>query len=947
MITKWITRVIIGLTILILVFTLIFITPIGLRVGLKIVKKIIPGEFTYSTASGLVHGPLTLTNFNYRHNGLNIMIDKLEIDWQPLYLLRDQVSISHLAAKNTKIILSPQPDDEKIRNLLKEPLPIAVHIQRGSFSNLIIQRNTKPYPIHFKNLLLHNVALNNSLIATIDGQMIEPFPVNIHLISSGTCDNYRIALRAKNRDIDWLITSKGTQEWIEAQTHEAHTLNGQLNAFVKIQFKPTFRWKMDVDIAHLDLQRILNKWPHQLTLQLRTEGYYENKTDVIPNFTMTGMLQSQKAYIHITGQHQHQWDLNWITNVEDFSNLFATARGTLQGHGTITGPSKSPIIMGDMIGHNIAFPSIKINKLEGHWHIDSLFNQAFALQLHAQQIQTPTLQLSQLEVNAGGQQHAHYIEAKMLIDDRSSGKFVITLVVGAGNIQNKVGTRIFHQFNIQSQKFGDWNADQPVKITISQNQTILAPICLHSGQNHMCLQGQWGTKPISFIRGKLTINSNDLGLISAILPDTIQPHGQLIANLDISGSSTQPAIYGTVELRQGSINFPGLRVSLTKVQASIKATWPTIYYHLEGYSQNQPFQIVGQTQLNIPGYPTTFSLRDENLLIVNTHQYIIYGSPDLRIDIAGRDVDITGTLMIPRAILKPTTFSRSVILTGDAVFVGPEAEKESLWRINIDIQVVLGDQVVIDSLGTKGRLGGEFTLLKTAPQPLIANGRITIIDGTFTTHGRTLDVTPHSSISFIQSLVTNPILGVRAVRVLRTSPIVAQPGPGLGLGGVVTIGLDINGTLHHPEVSLYASDPDLTQADILSYLIFGHPANANTPDNVSFLVDAIDTLNIGEGKTSVGGIVDQITQGLGLTELGIESQTTATALGTPTKSPTQSSFVVGRYLSPRLYVRYSRGITTPINIVQFRYLISENWAIQTEASSLGNDVDILYSIEQN
>ncbi|WP_304985961.1 translocation/assembly module TamB domain-containing protein [Coxiella-like endosymbiont] len=946
MITKWITGVIIGLTILILALTLMFTTPIGLRVGLKIIKKIIPGEFTYSTVSGFVRGPLNFTNFNYRHNGLNITIDKLEIDWQPLYFLRDQVSISHLAAKNTKIILSHQLDGEKIRNPLKERLPIALHIESGSFSNLIIQRNVKPYPIHIKNLLLHNVALNNSLIATMDGQMIQPFPVNIHLISSGTCYNYSITLRAKNRNIDWLITSKGTQEWIEAQTHEAHTLHGWLNAFVKIQFEPTFRWQIEVDIAHLNLQRIFNKWPHQLTLQLRTEGYYENKTDLIPNFTVTGRLQSQKAYIYITGQHQQRWNLNWITNVKDFSNLFATARGTLQGHGTITGPSKSPIIMVDMIGHNIAFPNIKINKLESHWHIDPLFNQAFALQLHAQQIQTPTLQLSQLEVNARGQPHAHHVKADMLIDDRSSGKFIITLA-GAGNIQNKVWSRNFHRFNIQSQKFGDWNADQPVKITISENQTILAPICLHSGQNHMCFQGQWRIKPVSFIRGKLTINFNDLGLISAILPDTIQPHGQLIANLDISGSSTQPAIHGTVELRQGSIDFPGLRVSLTQAQASIEATRSTIHYHLEGYSQNQPVQIVGQTQLNIPGYPTTFSFRDENVLIVNTHQYIIYGSPDLRIDIAGRNVDITGTLIIPRAILKPTTFSRSAILTGDAVFVGPEAEKESFWGINMDIQVMLGDQVVIDSLGAKGRLEGKFTLLKTASQPLIANGRITIIDGTFTTHGRTLDITTPSSISFIQSPITNPILGIRAVRILRTSFIVAKPGPSVGLEGVVTIGLNIEGTLHHPEVSLYASDPDLTQADILSYLIFGHSANTNTPNNVNFLVDAINTLNIGGGKTSVGGIVDQITQGLGITELGIEPQTRTTVLETPTTSPTQSAFVVGRYLLPRLYVRYSRGITTPINIVQLRYLISENWAIQTEASSLGNGVDILYSIERN
>ncbi len=128
-----------------------------------------------------------------------------------------------------------------------------------------------------------------------------------------------------------------------------------------------------------------------------------------------------------------------------------------------------------------------------------------------------------------------------------------------------------------------------------------------------------------------------------------------------------------------------------------------------------------------------------------------------------------------------------------------------------------------------------------------------------------------------------------ATRTIKTSPIVHQLG-----GPTIMVGLDVEGTLHHPKVTLYSSDPNLTQADILSFLIFGHSANANTPTNVNLLVNAVDTLNIGGGKTSAGGVVDQITQGLGLTELGIESQTTIAALG----GPTQSAFVVGRLSFP-------------------------------------------------
>ena len=950
---KWIISIIITLTILILAITLLIITPLGLKARLRIAKKIIPGEFTYSTVCSFANGPLVFTNFTYQHNGLSIIIDKLEIGWKPLFLLKAQLSISDLKAQNTRIILSSQSQNEKIRNPLKQQLPINLYMQNCNFSNLTIQRRENSSPIYLKNLWIHKVAINNSLIATIDGQMIQPFPLNLHLVFSGTLNNYHITLRAKNRDIDWLITSKGTQEWIETQIHEAHTLNGRLNALIKIQLEPTLCWQIDVNIIQLDLQRLYKKWPHQLTFQLKTKGFYTNRTSLIPNFIITGKLQSQKAYIHITGQHHQRWDLNWTANIKDFSSLFTTVHGALWGHGTITGPFNSPLMRGELKGHNISFPNIKIDKLEGHWNIDSLFNQTFTFQLKAKKIQIIIFQLSQsqLKINIRRHLHALQIETKILINDKSFGKFVINLG-GRGNIQNNIWNGSFYRVNIQSQKFGDWNISQSIKTIIGKNQTIITPIYLHSGKNYLRLQGQWHAKSVS-IQGKLINNFDDWSLARTILPDIIQPHGRLIASLNISGFLTQPTIRGTITLRHGSIDFPELRVSLTRAHASINITRLIIHYHLESYFQNQPVQLVGQTQLNMPGYPTTLSLHGVNLLIINTHQYMIYGSPNLKISIEGRDVNITGMLVIPRAILKPTTFSRSTTLTGDATFVGPKAKKRPLWKINLNIQVILlRGRVFINSLGAKGRLGGQFMLSKTVPQPLIANGRITIIDGIFTTHGRKLDVTPHSSIIFIQSPVTNPILNIRAVRTLKLSPIIAQPSrtieEGVDMNNIVTVGFDIEGTLRHPDVDLYASDPNLTQSDILSYLIFGHPANANNMlGNMNLLADAIEILNT-KGRTSIREIINQITQWLGLTELGIEYQTTPTTLEAPIiLSHTQENFVVGRYLLPHLYVRYSRGITIPINIVQLQYLISKNWAIQTEASSLGNMVAVLYSIEQN
>ncbi|MBW5802349.1 translocation/assembly module TamB [Coxiella endosymbiont of Ornithodoros amblus] len=912
---KWVTGILISLAILVGFLTISMMTPVGLNIGLRIAKKAVPGELNYSSASGIPTGPIAISNFSYRHRGLEITVAKLQVKWQLFYLLRGVLHITQLHADNIKILLPLRIEETK------SCLPFDISMHRGLLKNLSIKYPLY-YPVHFKTILLNQIEFNYVLNGDIQAQITQPYPLNIYLHSKGTHNNYQLSLQAKSKDINWRMTGKGTRQWIELQTHEAHTLNGHLNAFVKVYFYPIFKWDINLDMVDLNLRKFNRNWPQQLTIQLKTKG--KHKTNESPDFTLTGMLQTKKAYMHIAGEHFQQWNLAWIINVADFSSLLATAKGSLQSHGTISGHTQFSIINGEATGHNIIFPAYRISALEGHWNIDTSSNQSFTITINAQHVHTPLHRLSALKIDASGQPHAHHIKANIFIDNAEVGRTTVNLLLD-GNLQNKVWRSVFSHFTIQSQKFGKWDIDRSSMLIITADHATISAFCLYSGPNHLCLQGRWNRIPLSTVNGTLTVNSNDAAIVKLFLPDTIQLHGWLVANLAISGRIERPSVNGTLQLEEGSIDFPQLQVSITQVHGSIDSIGSTINYRMKGYSQNQPIQITGQTRLDTPRRSTTLTVHGENLLIVNTHEYIIYGSGELKIDIMDRNIDIMGTLTIPRAILKPTTFSKVAALTGDVVFIGTD-EKQTPWQTNINIKIIfLGDQILLDSLGAKGRLAGELTLLKLPNQVMIANGRITIIDGTFTTHGRTMDIAPHSAVTFIQSPITNPMLSVRATRTIKTSAIVHQLG-----GPTIMVGLDVEGTLHHPEVTLYSSDPNLTQADILSFLIFGHSA-------------AVDTLNISGGKTSAGGVVDQISQGLGLTELGIEPQTTIAALG----GPTQSAFVVGRYLSPRIYIRYSRGITTSINGIQIRYLISENWAIQTEVSSLGSGVDVLYSIERN
>ncbi len=159
------------------------------------------------------------------------------------------------------------------------------------------------------------------LSGDIQAQTTQPYPLNVYLHSKGTRNNYQLSLQAKSKDINWRMTGKGAHQWIELQTHEAHTLNGYLNAFVKVYFYPIFKWDINLDIVDLNLRKFNRNWPQQLTIQLKTKG--EHKTGESPDFTLTGMLQTQKAYMHIAGEHYQQWNLAWTINVADFSSLLA------------------------------------------------------------------------------------------------------------------------------------------------------------------------------------------------------------------------------------------------------------------------------------------------------------------------------------------------------------------------------------------------------------------------------------------------------------------------------------------------------------------------------------------------------------------------------------------------------------------------------------------------
>ena len=59
----------------------------------------------------------------------------------------------------------------------------------------------------------------------------------------------------------------------------------------------------------------------------------------------------------------------------------------------------------------------------------------------------------------------------------------------------------------------------------------------------------------------------------------------------------------------------------------------------------------------------------------------------------------------------------------------------------------------------------------------------------------------------------------------------------------------------------------------------------------------------------------------------------------------ETSLVLGKYLSPRLYISYGISLAESINTIKMRYTLGDRWTLRTEAGK-ERSAEIVYTIEK-
>ena len=122
------------------------------------------------------------------------------------------------------------------------------------------------------------------------------------------------------------------------------------------------------------------------------------------------------------------------------------------------------------------------------------------------------------------------------------------------------------------------------------------------------------------------------------------------------------------------------------------------------------------------------------------------------------------------------------------------------------------------------------------------------------------------------------------------------------------------------------------QTDTFAYLILGRPLEKASGEDGALMAKAALALSLSGGDR----LARTLGERFGLDEMRVESS----------DNQNQASLVMGRYLSPKLYISYGVGLIEAINTLNVRYNISDKWQLKGE-SGAQQGADLLYTLERD
>lgn len=426
------------------------------------------------------------------------------------------------------------------------------------------------------------------------------------------------------------------------------------------------------------------------------------------------------------------------------------------------------------------------------------------------------------------------------------------------------------------------------------------------------------TQPLS---GRVDVRLTNLAFLQGFVPDLNKPSGSLTAGYTLSGTVGKPRLLGEARLANGQVDIPRLGIELRDLRlAAIGDGSGSL--KLDGSARSGPgtLTLQGTTGL-VPSAetPAQLAVQGRRFQAMDTEEIKVQVSPDLQVAYAGDVVRVTGDVVVAKAdiAIEDRREKGPIKASEDVVFVNtteePDARKDLAVAARVRVVLARND-VQINIFGLKGKPTGSLLVMDEPGKVTRGTGELEIQEGTFKAYGQ--DLTIERGRIVFAGPINNPGIDVRAYRKAEDGTIA---------------GINAKGTVQKPEVTLW-SEPTMTETEQLAYLLMGRPLGQVQPQEGDRLANAATALGLRGGNL----LAKKLAARYGLEEARLESKG---------NSLEQASLVVGKYLSPKLYVAYGIGLFDAVNTFRIRYLVNDRWTLQAESGD-NTSADVLYTVER-
>jgi translocation and assembly module TamB len=226
------------------------------------------------------------------------------------------------------------------------------------------------------------------------------------------------------------------------------------------------------------------------------------------------------------------------------------------------------------------------------------------------------------------------------------------------------------------------------------------------------------------------------------------------------------------------------------------------------------------------------------------------------------------------------------------------------------VRVRFGDDFQFRGFGFETEPRGALLVTVPARGPTTASGQLRLDGGLYRAYGQNLEI-ESGRVVFGGGPITNPGLDVTAYRTVDGT----------------RAGVEIGGTLDRPVIDLIADRP-MSETEILHYVVLGRAPGQTSEADSDVLAQAAAALSLRAGNQ----IARNLAARYGFDELRLEG------------GLDDASLVVGRFLSPRLYVSYGIGLFEAISTFTVRYVLTKHLTLVADTGR-GTGASLQYTVE--